>query len=74
MAPHDFIFIQSLEKSTPGSYFDTIDIIQQISQQVLNDISKHKYERCFQDWIKRWHLYIDSYGEYFQGDKYNFDE
>ena len=74
MTPCDFFLFNHLKNSLWGSYFDTIDIIKQKSQQVSKNISKHKYERCFQDWIKRWHMCIASHGEYFEGDKYNFDE
>ncbi|EFN85999.1 hypothetical protein EAI_07925, partial [Harpegnathos saltator] len=24
------------------------------------------YERCFQDWIKRWHMCVASNGDYFE--------
>ena len=64
MVQYDFFLFNPLRRS----YFDTIDIIKQKSQQVLKDISKHEYERCFQDWIKRWHLCIVLHREYFEGD------
>ena len=69
MAPCDFFLFNRLKNPQRGIYFDTIDIMKQKSLQVLKDISKHEYEKCFQDWIKRWHMCITSHGEFFQRDK-----
>lgn len=36
-------------------------------------MAKSEYEKCFQDWIKRWHKCIAVREEYFEGDKINID-
>ena len=58
MAPCDFFLFNRLKNPLRGRYFETTDIIKQKSLQALKDISKHEYERCFQDWIKSWHMCI----------------
>ena len=36
--------------------------------EVLNNISTEEFQKCFQQWEKRWHKCIESKGEYFEGD------
>jgi len=36
--------------------------------EVLNKISTEEFQKCFQQWEKRWYKCIESKGEYFEGD------
>jgi len=35
--------------------------------EVLNNISTEEFQKCFQQWEKRWYKCIESKGEYFEG-------
>jgi len=51
-----------------GQSFDTIEEIQEESQQVLDTIPKMDFQGCFQAWQKPWDFCIREKGEYFEGD------
>jgi len=51
-----------------GGRFDTIEEIQEKSQQVLDTIPKRDFQECFQAWQKCWDRCIRAKGEYFEGD------
>ena len=36
--------------------------------EVLNNISMEEFQKCFQQWEKRWYKCIESKGEYFEGE------
>lgn len=40
----------------------------------LKAIAKSGYQKCFEDWKKRWHKCIISERYYFEGDKIDIDE
>jgi hypothetical protein len=40
----------------------------------LKAIPKIEFEKCFKDCQKRWHKYIVSNGDYFEGGNINVDE
>jgi len=54
--------------------FATIEKIKTASLEELKAISKSAYQKCFEDWKKRWHKCIISEGDYFEGDKIDIDE
>ena len=45
--------------------FATIEEIKTESLRELMDIPKSAYQKCFEDWKKRWHKCIISAGDYF---------
>ena len=57
-----------------GKRFATIEEIKEKSKQELLAISKSAFQKCFEDWKKRWHKCIISEGDYFEGDKIVIDE
>ena len=44
------------------------------SREDLKTISKSPYQKCFEDWKKRWHKCIISEGDYFEGNNIDIDE
>lgn len=74
LAPCDFFLFPRLKKNLKGKRFDTIEEIQENSQKELQSISKFEFEKCFQQWEKRWHKCFAADGKYFEGDKNNFDD
>ena len=57
-----------------GTRFQSIEDIQENSRRELKSIPENTFEKCFDDWIIRWHKCIISGGTYFEGDKINVDE
>ncbi|XP_029160318.1 protein GVQW3-like [Nylanderia fulva] len=51
-----------------GRRFATIEEIKAASLEELKAIPKSAFQKCFDDWKKRWHKCIVSEGDYFEGD------
>lgn len=74
MAPADFFLFAKLKLPLRGRRFESIPSIKENSLRELKAIPQSAFEGAFEGWIKRWHMCIASNGEYFEGDKINFDE
>jgi len=74
MAPCDFFLFPKIKRTLKGRRFTSIDDIKSASLKELKAISKIEFEKCFEDWKKRWHKCIISNGDYFEGDNINVDE
>ena len=74
MAPCDFFLFPKIKKTLKGHRFTAIDDIKRASLKELKAIPKIEFQKCFEDWKKRWHKYIISNGDYFEGDNSNVDE
>ncbi|XP_029176177.1 protein GVQW3-like [Nylanderia fulva] len=57
-----------------GRRFATIEEIKAASLEELKAIPKSAFQKCFDDWKKRWHKCIVSEGDYFEGDNIILDE
>ena len=53
--------------------FATIEEKKKLKQKLLA-IPKRAFQKCFEDWKKRWHKCIISEGSYFKGDKIVIDK
>ena len=74
MAPADFFLFPKLKLPLRGTRFQSIEDIKENSWQELRSIPENAFEKCFDDWIIRWHKCIISGGAYFEGHKRNLDE
>ena len=74
MAPSDFFLFPKIKRTLKGRRFTAIDDIKSGSLKDLKAIPKIEFEKCFEDWKKRWHKCIISNGDYFEGDNINVDE
>ena len=74
MAPCDFFLFPKIKRTLKGRRFTAIDDIKSELLKELKDIPEIEFEKCFEDWTKRWHKYIISNGDYFEGDNINVDE
>ena len=68
LAPCDFFLLPRVKRPMKGRRFATIEEIKSESLRDLRDIPKSAYQKCFEDWKKRWHKCIISEGDYFEGD------
>lgn len=73
LAPCDFFLFPKLKLPLRGKRFDSIESVKENSLRELKAIPSRAYEKCMEDWIKRWHMCIASDGAYFEGDKINFE-
>ena len=74
MAPCDFFLFPKIKRTLNGRRFTAIGDIKSASLKELKAIPKIEFEKCFEDWKKRWHKCIISNGDYFEGDIINVDE
>ena len=74
MAPCDFFLFPKMKRTLKGRRFTAIDEIKSASLKELKAIPKIEFEKCFEDWKKRWHKCIISIGDYFEGDNINVEE
>ena len=65
MAPCDFFLFPKIKRTLKGRRFTAIDDIKSASLKELKAIPKIEFEKCFEDWKKRWHKCIISNGDYF---------
>ncbi|KYN09354.1 hypothetical protein ALC57_18530, partial [Trachymyrmex cornetzi] len=63
-----------LKRPMKGRRFATIEEIKAASLEELKAIPKSAFQKCFDDWKKRWHKCIVSEGDYFEGDNIILDE
>lgn len=73
MAPCDFFLFPRLKLLLRGRRFESIEDIQKNSLKELKALPQSAYEKCMEDWIKRWRSCITMDGAYFEGDTINFD-
>jgi len=74
LAPCDFFLFPKLKLPLRGTRFSSIDDIKRNSQRVLKAIPESAYQKCMEDWFRRFHMCIANDGDYFEGDKINFDK
>ncbi|KYN28546.1 hypothetical protein ALC57_02036 [Trachymyrmex cornetzi] len=65
---------KKLKRPMKGRRFATIEEIKAASLEELKAIPKSAFQKCFDDWKKRWHKCIVSEGDYFEGDNIILDE
>jgi len=51
-----------------GRYFDDTDDNRSNTMTAVKAITQNQFQNCFAGWIRRWHRYITSQGEYFEVD------
>ena len=74
MAPCDFSLFPKIKRTLEGRRFTAIDGIKNASLKELKAIPKIEFEKCFEDWKKRWHKCMISNGDSFEGDNINVDK
>jgi len=57
-----------------GQRFATIEEIKTASLEELKTVPKSAYQKCIEDWKKRWQNCIVSVEDYLEGDTINIDE
>lgn len=73
LAPCDFFLFPKLKLPLRGKRFESIESVKENSLRELRAIPERAYQKCMEDWVKRWHMCIASDGAYFEGDKINLE-
>jgi hypothetical protein len=68
LAPNDFFLFPKIKEILRGRHFDDIDDIRSNTTSDLKAIPQNQFRNCFEGWTWRWHRYIASQGDYFEGD------
>ena len=74
LAPCNFFLFPKLKRPMKGRRYATIKEMKAVSKEELNKITKNDLLKCLEDWKKRWHKFIISDGDYFEGDKIDIHE
>jgi transposase len=69
LAPAYFFLFPKLKSTLKGRRFESTEAIKTNSLAHLRSIPKAAFQECFGTLKKRWQRYIQSRGEYFEGDK-----
>lgn len=74
LAPCDFWSFNMLKRPLRGNRFDSLEDIKRESKTALRSIPEEAFNRCFDNWKRRWQKCIMSGGDYFEGDEIDLDD
>lgn len=66
LAPNDFFLIPEVKKHLRGKRYDSPEAAVTAMNQILDDMPKELFVKCFDDWFFRMHKCIDAKGCYFE--------
>ena len=50
-----------------GHHFQTTEDVHKAVTRVLEDIPEEEFQKCYQQWQKRWSKCVQAEGNYFEG-------
>ena len=65
LASKDFFLLSKIKEILKGRHFDDI---RNNTTAALKAIPQNQFQNCFVWWTRHWYRYLDSLGEYFQGE------
>jgi len=69
LAPSDSFLIPKVKETLKGRHFDDIYDIRSNTTAALKAFRQNQFQNyCFEGWTRRWHRWIASQREYFEGD------
>jgi hypothetical protein len=68
LAPCDFFLFPRMKRQIKGRRFADVSEVKKKTLGVLNIISTEEFQKCFQQWEKRWYKCIEAKGHYFEGE------
>ena len=57
-----------MKRDLKGKLFQDVEEVRGETTEALKAITLQEFQNCFEQWKKRWDKYIDSQGEYIEGD------
>ena len=67
LVPCNFFLFPRMKGQMKGKHFADVSKVKKKTLEVLNNISTEEFQKCLQQWEKRYKC-IESKGEYFEGD------
>ena len=74
LVPSDFFLFPKVKEILKGSHFDDIDDVRSNTTAALKAIPQNQFQNCFEGWTRRWNRCIVSQGEYYEGDRGDFQQ
>ena len=69
LPPCDFFLFSRMKGQMKGKrFFAGVSEVKKKMLEVLKNIVTEEFQKCFQQWEKRWYKCTESKGEYFEGD------
>ncbi|GFW61677.1 hypothetical protein TNCV_3706121 [Trichonephila clavipes] len=66
MSPPVFSLFPKIKNTLKGHRFQDIGTIKQNSSQQLQAIQTSEFQKCFEDWKRRWAKCVTANGAYFE--------
>ena len=68
LALSDIFLFPKIKGILKGRHFEDTDDVRNNTTAAPKAISQNHFQNCFEGWTRRWHRYIASQREYFEGD------
>jgi transposase len=69
LAPCDFYLFPKIKSVLKGTHFLSVEDVKAITTEILNSLSDNGLQICFERWLHRMQLCVNSEGNYFEGDR-----
>jgi hypothetical protein len=67
LAPCDFYFFPKIKSVLKGTHFVSVQNVKAKTVEILNKLTEHDLQNCFEHWQHRMQLCVNSVGNYFEG-------
>jgi len=68
-APCDFYLFPKIKSVLKGTQFVSVENVKAKTAEILNSLTERDLRNCFEHWQHRMQLYVNSEGNYFEGDR-----
>jgi len=68
LAPWDFYLFPKIKSVLKGTHFVFVENVKAKTVEILNSLTEHDLQNCFEHWQHRMRLCVNSEGNYFEGD------
>jgi len=69
LAPCDFYLFPKIKSVLKGTHFVSVEHVKAKTAEVLNSLTEHDLQNCFEHWQHRMQLCANSEGNYSEGDR-----
>jgi len=67
LAPCDFYLFPNIKSVLKGTHFVSVEHVKAKTTEILNSLTEHDLQNCFEHWQHRMQLCANSEGNYFEG-------
>jgi len=69
LPPCDFFLFPKIKSVHKGTHFVSVEHVKAKTAEILNSLTEHDLQNCFEHWQHRMQLCANSEGNYFEGDR-----